>query len=88
MAAGLPEVFNRVEGAKRIGQSQRTFDELLALGEIKSMKIGGRRFVTSDALADFLKRAAQKPIRVRTFKKKETKGAVKDHDEKISSRGQ
>jgi excisionase family DNA binding protein len=48
---------SRREGAKRLKIGQRTFDELLATKQIKSLKIGKRRMVTEHSLQEFVRRA-------------------------------
>ncbi|WP_353107748.1 helix-turn-helix domain-containing protein [Gordonia sp. (in: high G+C Gram-positive bacteria)] len=44
------------EGAKKLGISRATIYNLLAAGEIKSIKIGRRRFITDDALDAYITR--------------------------------
>jgi excisionase family DNA binding protein len=44
----------RRERAQQLGICVRTFDELVATGEIKSIKIGSRRLTSDRAIAEFI----------------------------------
>lgn len=51
-----PLVHGRLAGAARLGVSLRTFDELLATKQIKSLRVGRRRMVSEESLVEFIKR--------------------------------
>lgn len=51
------EAFNVTETCARLGRiSRKTFYELVNAGELKTFKIGNRRYVSAAALADFIER--------------------------------
>lgn len=51
-----PLLHGRQNGAMRLGISLRTFDELIATKQIRSLRIGKRRMVSEDAIQDFIRR--------------------------------
>jgi excisionase family DNA binding protein len=51
-----PLLHKRENGAARLGISLRKFDELVATGELPSVKIGKRRLVSENALLNFIKK--------------------------------
>jgi excisionase family DNA binding protein len=55
-----PLLYGRMQGAQRLGISLRTFDELLATKQLRSVKIGKRRLVSEEAILDFIKRAEKR----------------------------
>lgn len=55
--ADLPPLAHSVEsGIKRIHTSRGSFYKLVAAGEIKTFRIGKRRYVSEAALQDFIRR--------------------------------
>ncbi len=55
-----PLLYGRLQGAQRLGISLRTFDELLATKQLRSVKIGKRRLVSEEAIQDFIKKAEKR----------------------------
>ena len=43
------------EAAARLGVSERTIRELVATGELRSLRVGRRRLVPVDAIADYVR---------------------------------
>jgi len=57
IAVEKPLLHGRMTGAARLGVSLRTFDELLATKQIRSLRVGRRRMVTEESLREFIKKA-------------------------------
>jgi excisionase family DNA binding protein len=55
-----PLLYGRLQGAQRLGISLRTFDELLAKKQLRSVKIGKRRLVSEQAILDFIRQAEKR----------------------------
>jgi excisionase family DNA binding protein len=51
-----PQCLGREEFARRLGVSLRTADALILSKQIKSLKVGKKRLVTEDALAEFIRK--------------------------------
>jgi len=52
-----PLAYRREQAARLLGISVRKLDEMIALREIKTMKVGKRRLISAEALAVFIKKA-------------------------------
>ena len=50
------QAYNVAESCSRLGNiSRKTYYELIASGQLKTFKIGSRRYTSDGAIADFIK---------------------------------
>ncbi len=57
--AGPPELLSVTEAGRRLGIGRSALYQTLARGELRSVKVGRRRLVPADAIADFVDSKAE-----------------------------